>query len=247
MDEIKKLKINIESLSSHINSDKKFFSSIITFVQKMENMLIAEKIDIEELVFLIEKVEEFYENYRPSYNPGVFYIPPEQTSNSDSTVRELMKSVESLKTQHRDNLIVNTLVPHKEIVENNYTLSLQDNRLLDACKSSFDVREYWNFVFNATRHLEVRIREKAGLAATLIGTDLVTKAFHQDTGKLKIPCCATKSEDEGFFHIIRGIVMFHRNAKSHREGTIEKKRAVQIVNYIDYLIDIIESAVMSNR
>ena len=85
-------------------------------------------------------------------------------------------------------------------------------------------------------------RSKANLNPDDTGVDLITKAFHNRNGKLKIPSCETSSEEEGFFHILRGIVMFHRNAKGHREGSIDKKRALQIVQYIDYLIDMIESA-----
>ena len=95
---------------------------------------------------------------------------------------------------------------------------------------------------NACRHLEVRIREKANLSQSDTGVDLINKAFNKDTGKLKIPSCVTPAEEEGFFHVLRGMFLFHRNVKGHREGEIGKERAIQIVNYIDYLIDVLETA-----
>ncbi len=121
-------------------------------------------------------------------------------------------------------------------------LIMLDEWLHDSCKASLDSKDYWNLVNCATRHLEVRIRKKAGLNAKYVGIALINKAFNPNDGRLIAPFCETVTEAEGFAHILRGITMFHRNAKAHREGEIEKERAFQIVNYIDYLIDLIGSA-----
>jgi len=132
--------------------------------------------------------------------------------------------------------------------ENDSRKSSDIERLLDnenlwrACKSSFESGEYWDACLHAFRHLETKIREKAGLSPDEHGVDLVNKAFNPSQGILKIPNCATRSEEEGFFFINRGIVMFHRNAKGHREGEVERKDAIKIICYVDYLLNIVRTA-----
>ncbi|TKJ17233.1 TIGR02391 family protein [Candidatus Woesearchaeota archaeon B3_Woes] len=249
MNDLQKLKINISSLLDIVNSDKKFFQSIVPFVTNLNNEVNNNPIDLSGLEFLMKKVESFYQRYRSSGNSRVLYISPKQASNSDPIVKEIIEIIDVLKDKEPDDIEKES----EEIKQidsntlNNESLKLKDQKLYESCKSTFESEDYWNFVFNATRHLEVRIREKARLDATDTGTTLMNKSFHVDNGCLRIPSCKTVAEEEGFFHILRGIVMFHRNAKGHREGEIEKERALQIVNYIDYLIDMIESAERKNK
>ena len=119
---------------------------------------------------------------------------------------------------------------------------LDNENLWSACKSSFENGDYWDACSHAFRHLETKIRERAELSANDIGTDLVNKAFAPNTGILKIPSCATRSEEEGFHAINRGVVLFHRNAKGHREGSVDKKNAAKIICYVDYILEILKTA-----
>lgn len=115
--------------------------------------------------------------------------------------------------------------------------------LLNACKTCLDNGDSWDACGHALRHLEVKIREKAGLSADYTGVDLINEAFKTDGGKLKIPSCATISEEKGFHLILLGVMQFHRNAKGHREGILDEDCAIKIVLYIDYLLEIIKTAV----
>ncbi len=119
---------------------------------------------------------------------------------------------------------------------------LDNKNLWSACESSFVNKDYWDACLHAFRHLEIKIREKCGLTAVDYGIDLVNKAFNPTNGLLKIPSCATRSEEEGFFSINRGIVLFHRNAKGHREGNIDRNNAIKIICYVDYLLEILKTA-----
>ena len=116
---------------------------------------------------------------------------------------------------------------------------ISDQALWGACKTAFESEEYWNACLHALRHLETRIRDKARLPPTEHGIDLVNKAFNSRDGILKIPSCATTSEEDGFQLINRGIVLFHRNAKGHREGNLEREDAIKIIGYVDYLLMLI--------
>ncbi|HLD06393.1 MAG TPA: TIGR02391 family protein [Candidatus Nanoarchaeia archaeon] len=121
-------------------------------------------------------------------------------------------------------------------------LFVNDLRLINSCKSDFDNGNYWDAVFKALRHLEVRTRSKAKLSTSEHGADLMEKAFRPNAGVLKIPTCATEGEQDGFKQIMKGMMMFHRNAKGHREGIIDKRLALKIISYTDYLLTIIETS-----
>ena len=123
---------------------------------------------------------------------------------------------------------------------------LDNSGLWHACKSSFNNQDYWDSCLHAFRHLETKIREKCNLPAEEHGVDLINKAFHPTQGILKIPACATRSEEEGFQLINRGVILFHRNAKGHREGTIGSQDAIKIIGYVDYLLNLLKTAQARN-
>ncbi|MBU0470534.1 MAG: TIGR02391 family protein [Nanoarchaeota archaeon] len=124
-------------------------------------------------------------------------------------------------------------------VENELYAISNDKRLIKSCESNFESGNYWDAVFNALRHMEVRVRKKSGLSASDVGADLMEKAFKPNVGNLKIPCCATSGEEDGFKLITKGMMMFHRNAKGHREELIDKELAIKIIGYVDYLLQIV--------
>lgn len=135
--------------------------------------------------------------------------------------------------------------------QNNPPLSLagliENKGLLRACESTFSAgseRGYWDACLHALRHLETRIRKKGAFPSRVVGTDLVTKAFNPKGGKLKIPSCDDVAEEEGFMLINMGMVMFHRNAKGHREGEISRRSALKIIGYVDYLLNMLKTAVL---
>jgi len=69
---------------------------------------------------LARKIEEFYAKWRPSDHPepGVLYIPPRQTSNSDSTVKEINTLVAKLTALDEDSfkaLFPGKLIPRSDI------------------------------------------------------------------------------------------------------------------------------------
>ncbi len=215
MDELKKLKYNVKALLDHVESDNKFFSSIISFVYELNNPVNSKEIDVGKIDFFIEKIDGFYNKYRSDDGS---YIPPSQISRSDSIVTDLREGISKLKQLSQEKLL-----SMNSSIQVSSPLGIHDKNLIEACQRTYDSEDWRNLVLNACRHLEVRIREKANLSQSDIGVDLVNKAFNKDTGKLKIPFCVTPAEEEGFFHVFRGIFLFHRNAKGHREGEIGKE------------------------
>jgi len=116
----------------------------------------------------------------------------------------------------------------------------KDSKLLKVCKSNYNSGNDWDMVFNALRHLETRVRKEGNFPASEVGADLMEKAFKPVVGKLKVPFCATPGEEDGFKLITKGMMMFHRNAKGHREETIDRESALKIIGYVDYLLNIVD-------
>ncbi len=122
---------------------------------------------------------------------------------------------------------------------------ITDVRLVSACESLFIAgkeKDYWDMVLLAGRHLETRLREKANLPSSVHGIAVVDKCFKVKGGILTPTVCKDLAEAEGFYFILRGIIQFHRNDKGHNEGRMDKNRALQIVGYVDYLLQIVESS-----
>jgi predicted nucleotide-binding protein len=88
--------MNVEALFHAVSSDKKFFSSIYTFVEKLHALVVQRPAEArkEELQFSAQKIEDFFREYRPSGDG--FYLPPNQTSQNDATVKEIHQLAKGL-------------------------------------------------------------------------------------------------------------------------------------------------------
>jgi hypothetical protein len=94
------LKILVAALHHVVNSDKKFFNSIAYYVERLNQSLSQpnEQIKIDEIKILGNKIEEFYERWRPSdSSDSVLFIPPRQTSDSDKTVQDITALINKLE------------------------------------------------------------------------------------------------------------------------------------------------------
>jgi predicted nucleotide-binding protein len=89
MNKVDELKLLVTALSSAIESDPKFFVSIVHYVQRLSEITsgLSSETTQDELALLNRKIQEFYKKWRPSGNS--LYIPPRQTSDTDTTVLEI--------------------------------------------------------------------------------------------------------------------------------------------------------------
>jgi len=96
MNEIAQLVLHVTAISAAVEQNTRFFASISHYVKRFEELVSVPSSDItqDELVLLARKIEEFYRQWRPTGD--VFYIPPRETSDTDSTVREIVQLVDSL-------------------------------------------------------------------------------------------------------------------------------------------------------
>lgn len=98
MNKLELLKFNVEGLHHAVKEHKQFFAAIYHFVDKLNNLLIRDIDDVKktEIVFLAEKIEAFFADYRAS--AGTLYIPPNETSQSDDVVKDIYKLSKEIAT-----------------------------------------------------------------------------------------------------------------------------------------------------
>jgi len=76
-------------------------------------------------------------------------------------------------------------------------------------------------IFEAFRVVEVAVRDASGLPRTLVGTDLMRKAFAENTGPLT-DTSLVASEQQATWNLFAGAIVPFKNPTSHRTAAIEK-------------------------
>jgi predicted nucleotide-binding protein len=96
MNQLEQLRLHVLALSTAVEQDSKFFASIIHYVQRFKEIVTNPPANLsqEELQLLARKIEEFYRQWRPTGE--IFYVPPRQTADTDSTVHEINQLVSEL-------------------------------------------------------------------------------------------------------------------------------------------------------
>jgi hypothetical protein len=89
-------------------------------------------------------------------------------------------------------------------------------------------------VFNATRRLEIIIREKAGLDESAYGVQLVERALGE-AGVLT-PLGATLSEIKAWTELFKSVMGAFRNPQGHREVALSAQAAVQQIVTVNMLL-----------
>jgi uncharacterized protein (TIGR02391 family) len=120
---------------------------------------------------------------------------------------------------------------------------LKDDELLTRCAETFNNGNYETAVFNAFKLVEEKVRIKAGLNASDIGVDLMTKAFNSRNGVLVIPTCTIPAEQEGVHSLFRGAIAFFKNPCSHRTVNYDDRLStIQTIAFAELLLKIISTA-----
>jgi uncharacterized protein (TIGR02391 family) len=243
MEPIEVVQINSKSILDLINAEPLYFTFIVAYAKDLLNEFNKDVLDIEKIQHLNNKILSFAEkNSDEKINPVTGY--PEPTLFEMKGVYSKAKeNIGKIKTYlDRKEFKISNPCKTKDNFCSKY--KIVDKDLIQACKTDLENKAGWDAILKATRHLETRIREKSNLSQNEFTTGLADKAFnpHDNKGVLEIPSCATTSEEEGFFLILKGIFQFHKNAKGHREGKIDFDSALQVIGYIDYLLSVIETA-----
>ena len=125
--------------------------------------------------------------------------------------------------------------------------------ILIYCNEELLVNNYFHAVFEATKSIASKIREKTNL--TLDGSDLVDEAF---SFRSKLPMLALskleteseKSEQKGFMNLIKGIFGTFRNTTAHSpkiEWNMNEEDALDILSMISFVHRKLDKSIEVNK
>ena len=122
--------------------------------------------------------------------------------------------------------------------------SIRDGELRSRCSDLLSAPDKFDRPINqATQVLEDRIRERSRTNAGLIGADLVNKVIKSDPKKTMLLLSDDDGEQEGFSHIIRGMVGAFRNPTHHGIGDhFSREEGLKACGFADNLLQVIDEA-----
>ena len=113
-------------------------------------------------------------------------------------------------------------------------------KLLPNVWGAFVRGEYDSAVFEAFKEVEIAVREAGGFPDSLLGTDLMRKAFDVKEGPLAEPE-QHASERQALSDLFAGAIGSYKNPYSHRRVRIEPKESVEMIILASHLLSIVDS------
>ncbi len=137
---------------------------------------------------------------------------------------------EALKAASFPSFRIASLLP-KEILH---------ERLLPDVWTAFIRGKHETAVFEAHREVEIAVRKAGNFPDSLIGADLMRKAFHGENGLLtdfeRLP-----AERQALSDLFAGAIGSYKNPHSHRRVKIGPKESVEMIILASHLLSIVDS------
>jgi uncharacterized protein (TIGR02391 family) len=96
--------------------------------------------------------------------------------------------------------------------------------------------DYDTAVFQAFKELEVAVRKVADFPESLVGRDLMQKAFNPSNGPLRDETLIL-AEREAEMFLFAGAIGHAKNPTSHRDVNLTKEEAARLIIFASYLLD----------
>jgi uncharacterized protein (TIGR02391 family) len=107
--------------------------------------------------------------------------------------------------------------------------------------------EYGTVIFEAYRAIEVSVRNATASPLTLVGVDLMRKAFAPGSGPLTDSALPV-AEQEATAHLFAGAIGLFKNPSSHRLVAVTNPQdVVALLMFADYLLRLVDERVSARK
>lgn len=113
------------------------------------------------------------------------------------------------------------------------------HRIAEKTRSLLLRGDYDTAVFQAFKEVEVAVRKAGGYPNDLVGTALMQKAFHPETGPLRDKW-AVAAERQAEMFLFAGAMGHAKNPPSHRDVAMDRVQAVRLIAFASHLLHIVE-------
>jgi uncharacterized protein (TIGR02391 family) len=119
-------------------------------------------------------------------------------------------------------------------------------RLEERARRQFVMGEFEAAALIAMREVEIAVRDAAGLAETVVGTDLMNRAFGE--GGPLADASVPSAERQGLQSLYRAAISVFKNPASHRRVWLDDPtEAAEVVLFADLLLRMLDRAAALNR
>ena len=94
-------------------------------------------------------------------------------------------------------------------------------------------------VFQAFKEVEIAVRKAGNYANSVVGRELMQKAFHPDTGPLRDKALIPAERDSEMF-LFSGAIGHAKNPSGHREVNLGREDAARLIVFASHLLGIVD-------
>ncbi len=169
---------------------------------------------------------EYYEQFRSELNEALAFCGLHLADNGQ--IRQVEQASTLSEAQQRAGIL------RSKLIERNV-----HHDVLRFCRAELLQENYFHAVFEATKSIAVKIRDKTGL--TTDGAELVDRAFGLAAPLLAVNSLQTEpeqSDQKGFANLLKGISGTFRNVTAHAPRItwkIEEQDALDLLTMVSYL------------
>ncbi len=121
-----------------------------------------------------------------------------------------------------------------------FALDFLHPKVVEKCADHFLAKKYDDCILNATKVVEVAVRNAAHLPNSDVGVNLMRKAFKVDNPILKYS--DTPAEQESVMNLFSGFIGVFKNPHSHRFLEIKDPlTAFEILSFANHLLGLVEN------